>query len=42
MEKELGDLLLLLLANNEIKQQRNKLNREGPTRERERERERCR
>jgi len=36
MEKELGDLLLLLLANNEIKQQRNKLNREGPTRERER------
>jgi len=40
MEKELGDLLLLLLANNEIKQQRNKLNREGPTRERERERER--
>jgi hypothetical protein len=39
MEKELGDLLLLLLANNEIKQQRNKLNREGPTRERERERD---
>jgi hypothetical protein len=39
IEKELGDLLLLLLANNEIKQQRNKLNREGPTRERERERD---
>ena len=36
MEKELGDLLLLLLANNEIKQQRNNLNREDPTRERER------